>query len=71
MGGLGLLLLVEHFTDGEQAGSLARQSPVLARHYGAAASRLAAKFGLNPPDRNGLPVVADGEPDPMEEPLSR
>ena len=44
---------------GEKGGLVKNPACQLARDYGAAASRLAAKFGLNPADRDGLPVGAE------------
>lgn len=55
---------------GEKGGLVKNPACQLARDYGAAASRLAAKFGLSPADRNGLPVnVGDDDDDPMMEKL--
>ena len=54
--------------EGEKGGLVKNPSCQLARDYGAAASKLAAKFGLNPADRNGLPVYTEPDDD---DPMSR
>lgn len=56
---------------GEKGGLVKNPACQLARDYGTAASRLAAKFGLNPADRDGLPVDDDEPESEMEKLLSK